>query len=80
MEHELKIYPKYFNDVALKEKTFEVRKNDRKYHTGDVLILKEWDNIRYSGREIEAEVVYILDDRFVGIQPGYVVMGIKLIN
>lgn len=62
------------------KKTFEVRKNDRKFCIGDVLALKEWDNIRYSGREIKAEVVYILNDRFVGIQPGYVVMGIKLEN
>jgi ASC-1-like (ASCH) protein len=43
MEHELKIYPKYFEDVILGKKTFEIRKNDRKYCVGDVLLLKEWD-------------------------------------
>lgn len=80
MEHELKIYPKYFDAVISGKKTFEIRKNDRKFCVGDVLALKEWDNIRYSGREIKAKVVYILDDGFVGIWPEYVVMGIKLIN
>lgn len=80
MEYELKIYPKYFEDVILGKKTFEIRKNDRKYCVGDVLLLKEWDNIKYSGQEAKAEVIYLLDDRFIGIQPGYVVMGIELVT
>lgn len=80
MEHELKIYPKYFEDVISGKKKFEIRKNDRKYRVGDILILKEWDNIKYSGREARAEVIYLIDDKFAGIQPGYVVMGIELIR
>ena len=40
MEHELKIYPKYFEDVISGKKTFEVRKNDRKFNIGDILILR----------------------------------------
>ena len=77
MEHELKIYPKYFEDVISGKKKFEIRKTDRKFAIGDVLILKEWDNIKYSGRLVRAEVIYLLSDNFIGIQPGYVVMGIK---
>lgn len=80
MEHELKIYPQYFEDVISGKKKFEIRKNDRKYRVGDILILKEWDNIKYSGREARAEVIYLINDKFVGIQPGYVVMGISLIR
>ncbi len=80
MEHELKIYPKYFEDVISNKKKFEIRKNDRKFRVGDILTLKEWDNIKYSGREARAEVIYLIDDKFVGIQPGYVVMGISLIR
>lgn len=80
MEHELKIYPTYFEDVISGKKKFEIRKNDRKFRVGDILILKEWDNIKYSGREARAEVIYLIDDKFVGIQPGYVVMGIELIR
>lgn len=78
MEHELKTYPKYFEEVISGRKTFEVRKNDRKFCVGDVLLLKEWDNIKYSGREEKAEVIYLIGDEFIGIQPGYVVMGIEL--
>lgn len=80
MEHELKIYPKYFEDIISGKKKFEIRKNDRKFRVGDILILKEWDNIKYSGREARAEVIYLIDDKFAGIQPGYVVMGIELIR
>ncbi|WP_368271052.1 DUF3850 domain-containing protein [Enterocloster lavalensis] len=36
--------------------------------------------IKYFGREVKAKVIYLLDDRFIGIQPGYVVMGIELEN
>lgn len=35
---------------------------------------------KYSGQEAKAEVIYLLDDRFIGIQPGYVVMGIELVT
>lgn len=80
MEHELKIYPKYFEDVISGKRSLRLEKNDRKYRVGDTLILKEWDNIKYSGREARAEVIYLIDDKFVGIQPGYVVMGISLIR
>ena len=49
MTHELKTYPKYFQETIEGNKPFEIRKNDRNFQVGDVLILKEWDNIKYSG-------------------------------
>lgn len=78
MEHELKIYPQYFGAVISGKKTFEIRKNDRKYSVGDVLLLKEWDNIQYTGREVKANIIYMINDNFVGLMPGYVVLGIEL--
>lgn len=76
--HELKIYPKYFEDVLNGSKRFDIRKNDRKFQVGDKVLLKEWDNIKYSGRSIYAEIIYITDDRFHGLKEGYVVLGIKV--
>lgn len=76
--HYLKIYPKYFNAVLNGKKTFELRKNDRGFQVGDDILLREWDNISYSGREILAEITYILDDSFVGLEKGYVILGIKM--
>lgn len=40
--HELKILPQYFKAVQNGSKTFELRKNDRRFKVGDTLILREW--------------------------------------
>jgi hypothetical protein len=78
MKHELKILPKWFEDVAHQKKTFEIRKNDRDYNVGDTLILKEWDRGKYTGREIKRTVSYIYyGDGNYGLSDGYVVMAIR---
>ena len=41
MEHELKTDAKVFEAVKLGEKTFEIRKDDRAYAVGDLLILRK---------------------------------------
>ena len=76
--HELKIYPKYFDAVLNGSKPFEIRKNDRNFQVGDNVFLREWDNIKYSGRTIFAEITYVLDDKFIGLTEGYVALGIKV--
>lgn len=70
--HELKIYPKYFEAILDGKKTFEIRKDDRDFQVGDSIVLKEWDNIKYSGREIQAIIKYMLDDAFIGSIPKFV--------
>ena len=79
MTQELKTYPKYFQETIEGNKPFEIRKNDRGFQVGDVLILKEWDNIKYSGREIGAVVRYVLRD-FIGLQEGYVALGLQILD
>ena len=76
MTHELKILPEYFDAVALYKKTFEIRKNDRDYHCGDILYLNEWDGERYTGNTIRAVVTYILFDWQAGLKDGYCIMSI----
>lgn len=80
MDHELKIYPKYFQEIVDGNKNFEIRKNDRGFRVGDTVTLKEWDNIQYSGREIRAKIKYILDDKFIGLTDGYVAFAIEIIS
>ena len=63
MLHELKTYPKYFQE------TIEGNK-----------LLKEWDNIKYTGREVGAMVRYILDDKFIGLAEGYVALGLQILT
>lgn len=42
MIHELKILPQYYCRVADGSKTFEIRRNDRGFQSGDTVILREW--------------------------------------
>lgn len=87
--HELKILPKYFKDVVEGNKTFEIRKDDRDYKVGDILILKEYDlsNLRkitegnythYTCKKIVKKISYVLKDiPEFGLKEGYVLLGIK---
>lgn len=78
MIHELKILPKYFQAVWNGIKTFELRKADRDYRRGDILILQEWDGEKYTGSAICVKVTYILQNaENYGLKDGYVIMGIR---
>ena len=74
--HELKIRPEYYDAVRCGDKRFEIRKNDRDFHTGDILRLKEWDGEKYTGDELDALVRYVLYDWTGGLQDGYCIMSI----
>lgn len=77
--HKLKTWPEHFEEVYLGNKTFEARKNDRDYKTGDVLVLQEYDpdGYCYTGRELEKNVTHILHGGQFGIEEGYVIMSIQ---
>ena len=75
--HELKTYPHYFEQTIKGNKSFEIRLNDRNFQIGDIVVLKEWDNIKYSGREIKGEIKYILTDKFIGLAKGYVAFSLE---
>lgn len=42
-EHELKTWPEFFQALWDGDKTFELRKDDRPYVVGDLLVLREFD-------------------------------------
>lgn len=44
--HELKTPPPYFADIAAGVKRFDIRRNDRAFQTGDVVVLREWHPIQ----------------------------------
>lgn len=78
MKHELKILPTYFKEVQEGRKTFEVRKNDRNFQSGDTVILKEWDSLKeYSGLELSFKIGYVLHlSGFFGGQDEYVILSL----
>ena len=79
MLHELKVYPRFFEETIEGNKTFEIRKNNRDFRVGDVLVLKEWDGTKYTKREVKVAVRYILNDEFAGLAAGYVAMGVQIL-
>ena len=64
VRHELKCWPRYFERLLDGTKTFEVRKDDRGFKTGDVLWLREWEpgGRGFTGRSLSKRVVFIYDD------------------
>lgn len=79
MEHELKSWPKFFWDVVCGFKSFEVRRRDRPFKIGDVILLCEWDPATqiYSGRRSYKTITYIQDGGQFGVEPDYCVLGLK---
>lgn len=76
MIHELKILPEYFDEVVSRKKTFEIRKNDRGFQEGDVVILKKHTKKKgYSGDYIKAKITYVTD---FAQKKDFVVFAIKL--
>lgn len=71
--HKLKTLSEYFVEQVLGNKRFEVRKNYRDFHVGDVLILEEYQG-GYSGAVLYVRVTYVLRG-FEGLKDGYVVLS-----
>jgi hypothetical protein len=86
-EHKLKTWSRYWDAVAAGEKTFEVRRNDRAFQTGDILVLEKFDpdlrgyDFDYGQtpprvRAIRKRITYLLQGGQFGIEPGYCVLGL----
>lgn len=75
---EKKILPEYFRSVVNGTKKFEIREDEDGLQICDVIILREWDGEKYTGREIEKNIDYVLRDvPEYGLMPGYVILGWK---
>lgn len=75
-QHDLKILEEFLGAVVDGLKSFEVRRNDRDFRVGDVLNLKEWDNLHeaFTGVRVQRRVSYITDYEQ---KPGFVVLGLQ---
>ena len=81
--HSLKTLPEHYQEIKARRKKAELRKNDRDYRKGDLLILEEWSPTGgglYTGEQILAIVTHILADPEFGLKEGYVLMSIEVIR
>ena len=87
--HELKTHPPHFEDVHSGAKRVDVRKDDRGFSVGDVLVLREFCpaaytyagmlcEARYTGRVCEVRVTHVLRD-IGGLDPEHVALSIRLV-
>ncbi len=79
--HELKVSLKFYPFIENKTKTFEIRKNDRKFKKYDFLDLRPFDSEKNeyieTGRRI-AKITFVLTDcKEYGLMDGYAILGLK---
>jgi hypothetical protein len=78
-EHELKCAQEHYIRIISGQKTFEIRKNDRNFQVGDILILREYDAKRGQyidcSPAIRARIVYITH---YAQKDDFVVLGIAI--
>ncbi len=86
MRHKLKVDPLAFDELAAGRKSFEIRKDDRGFAVGDILMLQQTVNtgdemakgkpLVYTG-ELECVVVtHIIRGPSYGVAEGWAVMSI----
>lgn len=89
--HILKTLATVWDAVASGEKTFEVRRNDRFFQTGDIVVLRkihephemfagkyvEKPGERFSTCDLEFKIGWMLHGGQFGIEPGYVVFQLE---
>jgi Domain of unknown function (DUF3850) len=76
-EHDLKVWPEFWENLESGRKTFEIRIDDRGFEVGDTLLLREWHpvNHTYSGRKVRRTITHMLRN-WRGIQSGYVILSL----
>lgn len=75
--HFLKILPEYFKLVVEGKKKFELRRNDRDFKVGDMIILCEFDGKESTGNSLPFVITYILKGGQYGLDEDYVVLSIE---
>ena len=79
MIHNLKIETRYWNRVKEGVKPWEIRLNDRDYQTGDIIVLREWNEAekKYTEEYSQYEIKYLLHGSGYGLEEGYCIMTLE---
>lgn len=82
--HYVKCWPSYFDAIARGIKPFDVRRDDRGYQRGDILVLQCWCpraghyvSLPTGERiEIRRLITYVLPGGQFGVEAGFAVLGL----
>jgi len=82
--HYLKTLAPYFDAVARKHKTFEIRETgDRGFQPGDIVVLERWEKTNLglradpSSKPIAFGIGWMLPGGQFGLEPGYVAFTLE---
>lgn len=77
--HDLKCWPEPYDGLRWGRKTWELRKDDRGYAVGDILVLREWlqTEQEYTGSAVARRVTYLMRGPAFGLPDGYVIMSVE---
>lgn len=85
MTHTIKIKESFADAIMNGDRTFEVRKNDRGYQKGDIVVFQAIEDtaslplsIAHPINTVNFKITYVLNGW--GIKEGYVVFGIKFLE
>lgn len=82
--HDIKCWPEPYAALERGDKRHEVRRNDRNYKVGDVLVIREWqpatglrvDGGKYTGRQRMMRVTYITKPGTFGLPADVCVLSL----
>ena len=72
MNHILDIQDKYFNDIKIGIKTFEIRRNNRNYKVNDILTL-----VNLKTNEVIIKTIIYINDASIYDLKHILILGIK---
>lgn len=77
--HLLKCWPEFYARLENGQKPFELRKNDRDFQTGDVLVVAEYipSEDKLTGKNLRFSITYVLKGPWGGLAEGWAILGIK---
>jgi hypothetical protein len=87
--HELKTWPESFDALVRGDKKHEIRRDDRGFSTGDVLLLREWhphavadlgEEGAYTGRELRMRITYKSSGGTWGLPDDLCVMSVEVVT
>jgi hypothetical protein len=81
--HYLKCWPEFFGEIFAGRKRHDLRRNDREFQVGDMIVLREFDpKDGYTGLALEAQITYITSVKSpcayseIGLLPGFCILSL----